>query len=73
MLKFTPCEMDPVFSAFNFSFSSGLNHPQICEVLTSTMTVPYDLFCRTVVNQIRELLTKIMSEFFDLSYYTAVR
>ena len=65
--------MDPVFSALNFIFSIGLNHPQIREVLTSIMSESYDLFCRIVVSLIRTLLTKIVSESFDLSCHTAVR
>lgn len=67
------CEMDPVFSALNFIFSSGLIHPQICEVLTSIMSESYDLFCHIAVGRIRKLLTKIVSEPFDLSHHTAVR
>ena len=67
------CEMDPVFSALNFIFSSGFHHLQIREVLTSIMSESYSLFCHNVVSRIRKSVTKIVSETFDLSYHTALR
>ena len=64
--------MDPVFSTY-FIPTSGLNHRQIRERLTSIMSESFDLFCLNAVNQILNLKTKVVSESLDLSFDTAAR